>query len=168
MKGDKSAILVIVFLFIAIVYSILPSQSRISGSHSIYKVMTNPTIGDMNFCNKCHSDIAGNISASFNYKAHGAFAGCICHGYYPNYTAILDPQGANYNFSINLQHNLTKNVYCTNCHTNYNATGQIDIGNNFNAINQSGHYIYLNQSNKTDVYERTYRYFNQSPFGPLE
>jgi hypothetical protein len=167
MKGDKRAYLLIAFLVVAAAYSILPSKSKLVGSHSMTKVRTDLTTGDIAFCAKCHRDIAGNISSSFGFKAHGAFAGCICHGYYPNYTALTGPDGLNYNFSINLNHNLTKNVYCTNCHTRYNTTGQIDIGNNSNAINQSGHYIYLNPSNKTEIYERAVRYFNQSAFGPL-
>ena len=163
MKRDLTPILVISFFLVAVAYSILPSQSKISGSHSVFKISTSPSTGDIGFCAKCHPDIAGNISSSFIYKAHGAISACICHGYYPNYTNL-----GGVNTSINLKHNLTKNIYCTNCHTNYNEAGQIDIGNNSNAINQSGHYIYLNQSNKTDVYGRAYRYFNRSPFGPLE
>lgn len=167
-KRDPKFILITLFILISAIYAILPSQSKISGSHSVYKIRSTPAMGDINFCAKCHPDIAGNISANHSYKAHGAFAACICHGYYPNYTSFPGPSGVNYNFSINLKHNLTKDMYCTNCHTNYNATGQIDIGNNSNAANQSGHYIYLNRSNKTEIYERAYRYFNQTPFGPLE
>jgi hypothetical protein len=167
MKGDISSVLIISFLVVAVVYSILPSQSKVSGSHSMYKIRTSPSTGDIDFCAKCHVDIAGNISSDHAFKAHGSFAACICHGYYPNYTALTGPDGMNYNYSINLKHNLTKNIYCTNCHTRYNQTGQIDIGNNSNAINQSGHYIYLNDSDKTEIYDRSLRYFNRSPFGPL-
>ncbi|RMF91560.1 MAG: hypothetical protein D6733_00800 [Methanobacteriota archaeon] len=163
MKKDKTTILLISFLIVAVAYSILPSQSKLAGSHSVYKVRTGASMGDIYFCAKCHPDVAGNISTTFLYKAHGAVSACICHGYYPNYTNL---GGAN--ISINLQHNLTKNIYCTNCHTGYNATGDIPIGNGRSGVNQSGHYIFLNESNKTDVYERAYRYFNQSPFGPLE
>lgn len=163
MKGDTTYILLISFLVVAVAYSILPSQSKVSGSHSVYKIRSTASIGDIYFCAKCHSDIAGNVSSSPIYKAHGAISACICHGYYPNYTNL-----GGVNTSINLKHNLTKNIYCTNCHTRYNTTGQIDIGNNSNAVNQSGHYIYINYSNKTEIYERAYRYFNQSPFGPLE
>jgi hypothetical protein len=167
MKKDPKYILAITFILIALVYAILPSQAKIFGSHSVYKVRTTPAIGDIYFCEKCHPEIAGNISVNHTYKAHGSFSGCICHGYYPNYTSITGPNGLNYNFSINLKHNLTKNIYCTNCHTNYNTTGQIDIGNNSNALNQSGHYINMDRTNKTELYERAYRYFNRSPFGPL-
>ena len=166
-KRDPKFILLLLFILIAGIYAILPSQSKISGSHSVYKVRTTPSTGDIYFCQKCHADIAGNISANHSYKAHGAFSGCICHGYYPNYTAIAGPNGVNYNYSINLKHNLTKNMYCTNCHTNYNTTGQIDIGANSNAQNQSGHYINIDRSNKSEIYERAYRYFNRTPFGPL-
>lgn len=166
-KTPTKHVLLISLLFIGIVYSVLPSQSKISGSHAVYRQRSLATFGDTYFCAKCHPDIAGNISANHTYKAHGAFAACICHGYYPNYTSFPGPSGLNYNFTINLKHNLTKDMYCTNCHTQYNTTGQIPIGNSRNAANQSGHYIYLNRSNKTDVYERAYRYFNQSPFGPL-
>ena len=167
MKGDIRTALIISFFFLAAVYSILPSQSKVSGSHSVYKVRTTPSVGDISFCAKCHPAIAGNVSSSYLYQAHGSFASCICHGFYPNSTSLISPDGKNYNYSINLKHNLTKNVYCTNCHTSYDTTGQIDIGNNSNAINQSGHYIYLNKSDKTEIYDRTLRYFNKSPFGPL-
>lgn len=165
--NEKTALLVFAFLLVAGAYSILPSQSKISGSHSMYRVRTNPTTGDANFCAKCHPDIAGNITSNHTYKAHGAFAGCVCHGFYPNYTSIMGPDGKNYNYTINLKHNLTKNMYCTNCHTRYNATGDIDIGNNRSGVNQSGHYVFLNKSDKTEIYDRAYEYFNQSPFGPL-
>jgi hypothetical protein len=163
MKKDTTSILLISFLVVAVGYSILPSLSKVAGSHSVYKTRSTVSTGDLYFCAKCHPDIAGNISSSPIYKAHGSISACICHGYYPNYTNL-----GGVNISINLKHNLTKNIYCTNCHTSYNATGQIDIGNNPNAINQSGHYIFLNQSNTTEVYQRAYRYFNQSIFGPLE
>jgi cytochrome c553 len=168
MKKDTTKLLLLAILLIAVVYSIFPSQSRISGSHTVYRARSTASQGDTAFCAKCHPNIAGNISQNHTYKAHGPFAGCICHGFYPNYTSFTGPDGINYNFSINLKHNLTKNVYCTNCHTRYNETGQIDIGNNSNAQNQSAHYIYLNDTNKTEIYERAYRYFNQTPFGPLE
>jgi hypothetical protein len=163
MKRNVSSALLVALFFVAVVYSILPSQSKIAGSHSVYRIRNSSATGDLFFCAKCHVDIAGNITSSNIYKAHGSISACICHGYYPNYTNL-----GGENISINLKHNLTKNVYCTNCHTRYNTTGQIDIGNNQNALNQSGHYIYINQSNTTEVYERAYRYFNQSPFGPLE
>jgi len=168
LREDALHLLLLAFIMIAVVYSILPSQSKLSGSHSVYRVRTSPLMGDIYFCAKCHPSIAGNITSSALYKAHGAFSGCICHGYYPNHTSFPGPFGKNYNYTINLRHNLTKNIYCTNCHTRYNATGDIPIGNNRNAVNQSAHYIYLNDSDKSEIYERAYRYFNQSPFGPLE
>ncbi len=170
MKKDTALILFLSFLFFAVAYSILPSESRFAGSHSMYTVKNSTTTGDMDFCAKCHPDIAGNISnvsSPSNYKAHGEWSGCICHGYYPNYTALAGPYGGNVNVSINLKHNLTKNIYCTNCHVSYNSTGDLDIGNSRSGLNQSGHYITINRSNTTDIYERAYRYFNRSPFGPL-
>lgn len=167
MINERTALLVFAFLIVAGAYSVLPSQSKIAGSHSMYRISSTPSAGDSNFCAKCHPDIAGNISSNHTDKAHGAFAGCICHGYYPNYTSITGPNGLNYNYTINLKHNLTKNIYCTNCHTRYNSSGGIELGNNRSGVNQSGHYVYLNKSNKTEIYDRVFTYFNQSPFGPL-
>jgi hypothetical protein len=60
-KRDPKFILVTFFILISAIYAILPSQSKISGSHSVYKVRTTPTTGDIYFCEKCHPEIAGNI-----------------------------------------------------------------------------------------------------------
>lgn len=98
-----------------------------SGSHTVYENKTTAA----NFCTKCHSTKVTIVAAS----AH-ADAGCICHGYNPN---ITDPIK-----SINVAHNLTKNIYCTNCHSNYtdgDITIHVDAGKHISGINQSAHYI---------------------------
>lgn len=46
-----------------------------------------------------------------------------------------------------MTHNLTKKIYCTNCHSKYNETsGDIMIHSGISGLNQSAHYII----NKTD------------------
>ncbi len=157
--------LLITGLMVALVFN-LPGRTSLAGTHTVYKFRngSGSGFGDEYFCQKCHPSIAGNISQA---SAHNSTS-CICHGYYPNYTDILGPYGVNEDIMINVKHNLTKNIYCTNCHTNYNDTsGGIDIGNNQDGRNQSAHYIYLNSSNLTDIYNRAWTYFNRS-FGPLE
>ncbi len=137
--------------------SILPGKATFAGTHTVYEKVNSSTHGDALFCTKCHPEAAGNISSS---AAHST-TGCICHGYYPNYTNI-----GGYNFSINLKHNVTLNIYCTNCHTGYNlSTGTVIAGDVNGTIiesrNQSAHYIFLNESNKTDIYVRSGKYFEQ-------
>ncbi len=72
-------------------------------------------------------------------------AGCICHGYSPN-------------LSLNIRHNLTKDIYCTNCHSDYNSEGEIVVYYSpvVVAMNQSAHYI----TNNTEIlYNHSYKYF---------
>jgi len=155
----------VLLLFLALVVAIafnLPGKASIAGSHTMYKTRNSSTYGDAYFCEKCHPTIVGNVTGSV---AHNSTA-CICHGFYPNYTKMTGPYGVSLNYSINVQHNLTKNIYCTNCHTNYNATGEIDVGRDVDVRNQSAHYINLNSSNMSDIYIRAWDYFNKS-FGPL-
>jgi len=148
MKRDEAWILVMVFLVVGLVYSVLPGISKFAGSHSMYRIKNSSIVGDLAFCEKCHTNEAGNLTSGSVYKAHGAFTACICHGFYPNYTNL-----GGENITINLKHNLTKNIYCTNCHSSYDlATGNITIGNGRSGLNQSGHYIYLNRSNSTEVF----------------
>ncbi len=148
-------------LMVAVAFN-LPGKTTFAGSHTAYKTRNNSAYGEAYFCEKCHPSIVGNVTNSI---AHNSTY-CICHGYYPNYTKRFGPYGENYNYSINVKHNLTKNIYCTNCHTRYNDTGAIAIGNDVDARNQSAHYIFLNSSNLTEIYNRSWNYFNRS-FGPL-
>jgi hypothetical protein len=103
------------------------------GSHSLFlykNASTYPTSA-AEFCVKCHPEKVNNISLSVHRNA-----GCICHGYNPNLTQ---------EYNINLAHNLTKNIYCTNCHSKYDDAGNITIhqqdSNNISGLNQSAHYI---------------------------
>lgn len=146
----------VVVIMVAGIYFLLPAKSTFAGSHTVYKLRNDSQSGDAYFCAKCHPAIAEKISKA---RAHNA-TGCICHGFYPNYTNL-----GGYNVSINLKHNLTKNAYCTNCHTRYdNATGNVTTYNQggvtVNVSNQSAHYIYFNESNKTEIYSRTKSYFD--------
>lgn len=153
-------IIFLAFIIIAAISYIFPSKTTFAGSHTMYKVENSSTYGYAELCIECHEDIVKNITYS---TAHNSTA-CICHGYNPNATNLMR--------NINLTHNLTKNVYCTNCHSNYNETGDLYVygeGTLVNVLNQSAHYIRFNKSNATlveEVYNRSWRYFNRS-FGPL-
>lgn len=161
MKRGDLIIAGMLLLAIAAAYSALPSVAKFSGSHSVYKIKNSSTRGDLEFCAKCHGSVAKEIVSEHKYKAHGSFTTCICHGYYPNYTNT-----GGVNITINLEHNLTKNIYCTNCHTNWSLkTKNISIGHGRSGLNQSGHYIYFNRSDynsKFEVYNRAKYYLEQN------
>jgi len=153
-------VLLALVIVVAVIY-IFPTKTTFAGSHTVQRIENSSSYGYPEFCLQCHEDIVNNITYS---TAHST-AGCICHGYSPNLTAS--------NRNIRLEHNLTKNVYCTNCHTGYNMTGDLYVaggGTEVNVQNQSAHYIFFNRSNSSSVdavYNRSWRYFNKS-FGPLE
>jgi hypothetical protein len=152
-----------VIAVIAVIYYIFPGQTTFHGSHTMYEFENSSSYGFAEFCRECHSNIVEDLSVS---TAHNT-TNCICHGYNPNATV-----GGKYN--VNLTHNLTKNAYCTNCHTRYNeGTGELNItdgdGNQLWVPNQSAHYMYYDKSNASsieEVYNRSWNYFNRS-FGGL-
>jgi hypothetical protein len=155
--------LIIFFAFTAIaaIYYIQPGETIFHGGHTMYETENSSTYGYAEFCRECHEAIVRNITYS---SAHNS-TNCICHGYNPNATDLMR--------NINLTHNLTKNAYCTNCHTGYNEdTGELNVtggGTQVDARNQSAHYIYFDKSDATQVeelYNRSWKYFNRS-FGPL-
>ncbi len=117
-----------ILLFLALLSYIYLTHAMFSGSHTVYKNKSTAA----EFCIKCHPAKVATLSKS----AH-ANAGCICHGYNPNSSA---------EYNINVAHNLTKQIYCTNCHSNYNTTGEITIHDHLSGINQSAHYITNNTS----------------------
>jgi len=122
------------------------ASAMFSGSHELFQSKIAPT-SPQEFCGKCHSGSAANVSAG----AHNP-ANCICHGYNPN---------SNPRFNVNMTHNLTKNIYCTNCHSKYDETsGDITIHDGISGLNQSAHYII----NKTDpqLYNNSREFFNDS------
>ncbi len=153
-KINKKIIFQILLLFaifgFILTSSILITYGIFSGTHTIYENKTTAT----NFCIKCHPTKVSIVSVS----AH-ANTGCICHGYNPNLTEA---------YNINVAHNLTKNIYCTNCHANYTlSTGNITIhydaslGKDINVTNQSAHYI-ITSANRSQVYERAKQFFANS------
>jgi len=158
MKKDELWSLVILILAIGIVYAILPGSSKFAGTHSMYRIRNSSIVGDLAFCQKCHGSEAGNIVSTADYRAHNATTACICHGFYPNYTSF-----GGENTTINLKHNLTKNIYCTNCHSSYNTTtGNITIGNSQSGLNQSAHYMYFNWSSKSEIYNKSKQYLESN------
>lgn len=130
-KMDKKILLLFAIFGVLLAASMLNTYAIFSGSHTVNKNTTPASAAE--FCQKCHPTKVTIVGSSVH-----ANAGCICHGYNPNLT---DPTQ-----NINTAHNLTKNIYCTNCHSNYNVTtGNITIhvdGSNITSgINQSAHYI---------------------------
>ena len=145
---DKKIILLFGIFGVLLAVGMINTYATFSGTHTIYKNKTTPE----DFCIKCHPDRVSSVSESVH-----ANAGCICHGYSPNLTEL---------YNINLAHNLTKNIYCTNCHSDYNiTTGNITIhydGGDISGINQSAHYIIESTANKTPIYQRAGQFFNNS------
>ncbi len=145
----KKILLLFAIFGILLAASMFTTYAIFSGSHTIYENKTTA----VDFCIKCHPTKVSTVNAS----AH-ANAGCICHGYNPNSTEI---------YNINAAHNLTKQIYCTNCHSNYTiSTGNIiihtDAGLEISGINQSAHYIIAGSDNKTPVYDRAKQFFANS------
>ncbi len=142
---EKKMILLLAIFGILLGISMSTTYAVFSGTHAISKNRTTPA----EFCTKCHPDKVSSISVS----AH-ANAGCICHGYNPNFSEI---------YNINLAHNLTKQIYCTNCHSNYDDSGNItihrDSGVDISGINQSAHYI---TSDTAVLYKHAKQFFVNS------
>ena len=133
----------IIIVGISIILIIGIANAMLSGSHDLFKTEDTP----QDFCSKCHSASAANVSAG----AHSP-VNCICHGYNPNSSA---------EYNVNQTHNLTKKIYCTNCHSKYNETsGNIMIYSGISGLNQSAHYII----NRTDpqLYNNSREFFNDS------
>lgn len=133
----------IIIAGILIILIIGIANAMLSGSHELFKTETTPE----QFCSKCHSASAANVSAG----AHSP-VNCLCHGYNPN---------SSQQYNVNLTHDLTKNIYCTNCHSKYNETsGDIMIYNGISGLNQSAHYI----MNRTDpqLYNNSRGFFSDS------
>lgn len=158
--GWKLPVLIAGLAIVLLVVSVYQGKTTFAGSHTMYKNSTSTSYGAAEFCNECHPEIVGNLSTSVAHNL--SVTTCICHGYMPNLTDPLR--------HINIKHNLTKNIYCTNCHTDYNSTGDVPIygnGNVLNVPNQSGHYIYLNKSDATEMeklYNRSRGYFENDIF----
>ena len=115
----------IIIVGILIILIIGIANAMLSGSHDLFKTTeTTP----QQFCSKCHPASAANVNAGAHKPAN-----CICHGYNPNPSA---------QYNVNLTHNLTKKIYCTNCHSKYNETsGNIMINDGISGLNQSAHQI---------------------------
>ncbi|MBC2697860.1 MAG: hypothetical protein HF976_09765 [ANME-2 cluster archaeon] len=114
----------IIIAGILIILIIGIANAMLSGSHELFK--TEPT--PQEFCSKCHLASAANVSAG----AHSP-VNCLCHGYNPNSSS---------EYNVNMTHDLTKNIYCTNCHSKYNETsGDIVIYSGISGLKQSAHYI---------------------------
>lgn len=145
MKNKKILLLFAIFA-IVIAGSMFTTYAIFSGSHTVYENKTTPA----DFCIKCHPTKVSSVSAG----AH-ANAGCICHGYAPSATEL---------YNINLAHNLTKNIYCTNCHSDYDGAGNITIYHDadrgdISGINQSAHYI---TNNTLILYNHSKQFFSNS------
>lgn len=163
LKDEKLTLLILAFIAIAAIYYIIPGETRFHGSHTMHETDNSSTYGSAEFCRGCHESMVDEIVVS---GAHNS-TNCICHGYNPNVTAGY--------YNVNLTHNLTKNAYCTNCHTRYDLdTGHLNVtgvagADPVNVSTQSAHYIYYDPTNASsieEIYNRSWKYFNRS-FGPL-
>ncbi len=145
-KNEKMLLYVLLITF-AISLGVVLTSAFYPGSHSLYlnKTTTTQPTAAAEFCIKCHQERVASVDASVHRNA-----GCICHGYNPNLTA---------EYNVNLAHNLTKDIYCTNCHSGYDtATGVIDIHSGMSGLNQSAHYI-LKKGDKAGAYLRAKQFF---------
>lgn len=126
---DKKLLLLFAIFGSVLAASMFTTYAVFSGSHTAYKNTTQQTAAE--FCIKCHPTKVSIVSVSAHKNA-----GCVCHGYAPNATEL---------YNINAAHNLTKNIYCTNCHSDYDDAGNITIhregSDTVSGINQSAHYI---------------------------
>lgn len=128
---------------IALVSS-MTAYALLATSHTTFKDRDNAT----EFCNKCHSGAVGNVT-------HGAHspANCICHGYNLNETE---------QYKVNLRHGLTKDIYCTNCHSDFNeTTGNITIQTEpyLSGLNQTAHYLIKDDTDK--IYANAKQYLEE-------
>jgi hypothetical protein len=139
----KKLILLFLASIILIIYVLQPLLGTFAGSHTMEEQKISTDYGNIYICANCHQEevFLNNLSV------HSA-AGCVCHGYAPNLTA---------EYNINAAHNLTKNLYCTNCHANYDSNGVQEIYPGITTSNQSGHYI---KKNMTMVYDHTQKFFS--------
>lgn len=148
---DRKILLLFSLFGMILVFSIYDTYAVFSGTHTLYENKSTAVA----FCTKCHQDKVLFVNASVHSNA-----GCLCHGYNPNNNDL---------YNLNVAHNLTKQIYCTNCHSNYSiATGEITIhfdpvrGGNISGINQSAHYIINSSVNKIPLYDRAKNFFNGS------
>ena len=130
----------IIIVGILIILIIGIANAMLAGSHDLFKTEDTP----QDFCRKCHPTSAANVSAG----AHNP-VNCICHGYNPN---------SNATYNVNMTHNLTKKIYCTNCHSKYNETGNITIYSGISGLNQSAHYIM--DKDYLQLYNNSREFFN--------
>ena len=133
--------IIIVGIIITIILIISIANAMFSGNHDLFQNKDTP----QQFCSKCHSSSVVSVSAG----AHNP-VNCICHGYNPNSSAT---------YNVNMTHDLTKKIYCTNCHTKYDEnTGDMTIRAGISGNNQSAHYI----MSKTDpqLYNNSRGFFN--------
>ncbi|VVB88934.1 Uncharacterised protein [uncultured archaeon] len=145
---NEKRLLMVLITALAISSGIMLTSAFYPGSHSLYlnKTADKQSTAAAEFCVKCHPERVASVDTSVHRNA-----GCICHGYNPNLTA---------KFNVNLAHNLTKNIYCTNCHSGYDvATGSIDIHSGMSGLNQSAHYI-LKKGDRAGAYLRAKQFFN--------
>ncbi len=144
---NEKRLLIVLIAALAVSSGILLTSAFYPGSHSLYlnSTVNKQSTAAAEFCVKCHSQRVASVETSVHRNA-----GCICHGYNPNLTA---------EYNINLAHNLTKDIYCTNCHSGYDvATGAIDIHSGVSGLNQSAHYI-LKKGDRAGAYLRAKQFF---------
>ncbi len=129
----------VVILVIVILADLLPVHALFSNNHKLFKNETFPGL----LCSRCHPASSANVSAGVHAPIN-----CFCHGYDPGVEGV------------NKKHNLTKKIYCTNCHTKYDEnTGDITIRPGVSGKNQSAHYLIRNKTDPA-LYNNSRSFFN--------
>lgn len=142
MQAKKPIMIMAALLIIAATSMV--AYGIFAGGHSTYMNQTSPD----DFCDRCHPEIATALTGG----EHGP-ANCICHGYNPNSSM------SGTDFDINMKHDLTKKIYCTNCHSEYDdVTGEIRISDDLSGLDQSAHYI-INTSKRAMLYNHSAQQF---------
>lgn len=127
-KSNIIKTLLLAGIVLSVMLYVFGGAAMFTGGHTLYTNKTSAANGTAEMCRKCHPVTVLEVINSSHRNA-----GCICHGYSPNST---DPTR-----DINIAHNMTIQIYCTNCHSDYDAAGNITIYSGVSGLNQSAHYI---------------------------
>ena len=139
-------IILITAIVAVMLVAITNTQAFFVGDHALQTDTSSNPNGSIELCSKCHDDVVNTVKTSAHPNS-----GCLCHGYNPTVTPSQN---------VNVAHNMTKQIYCTNCHSNYdNVTGEITISitPSISGLNQSGHYI---TNDSATLYRHAQDFFN--------
>lgn len=145
-RTQLGIIILIASIVAVMLVAIIDTQAFFVGDHALQTDTSNDPEGSIKLCSKCHDGIVNTVKVSAHPNS-----GCLCHGYNPTITPSEN---------VNVAHNMTKQIYCTNCHSNYdNVTGEITLSTSpfISGLNQSGHYI---TNDTATLYRHAQDFFN--------